>query len=123
MKNYRDTLKAPSRKLRSTMTDAEQALWLRLRRKQIHGLPFNRQKPILNYIVDFYCSRARLVIELDGSQHKETINQQKDQLRDTALSVIGLKVLRFDNRQVLLEIEQVVGVIYKVAGERSTKHN
>ena len=54
------------------MTDAERTLWQRLRRRQIHGLQFYRQKPLLNYIVDFYCPQAALVIELDGSQHLES---------------------------------------------------
>jgi len=51
------------------MTEAEVALWSRLRRKQLYGLQFNRQKPPGNYIVDFYCSPARLVVEIDGGQH------------------------------------------------------
>lgn len=93
------------------MTDAEQLLWQHLRRKQICGIQFNRQKPLLDFIVDFYCARAQLVIELDGSQHFETHYKLKDQARDTALSKIGLLVLRFDNRQVLLEIESVLAVI------------
>ena len=69
MQPYNKSLKLPSRNLRSNMTDAEQWLWQRLRRKQILGLQFYRQKPILNFIVDFYCSAAKLVIECDGGQH------------------------------------------------------
>ena len=59
------------------MTDAERMLWQRLRRKQIHGLQFYRQKPLLSYIVDFYCPQAALVIELDGSQHLESGGRQR----------------------------------------------
>jgi very-short-patch-repair endonuclease len=55
MEHYRKILKEPARSLRSNMTDAEQALWHRLRRKQIHGMQFYRQKPLLSFIVDFYC--------------------------------------------------------------------
>ena len=100
------------------MTDAEQVLWQRLRRKQIHGVQFYRQKPLLNYIVDFYCAKVSLVIELDGSQHFEPENQQKDVLRDKTLAGLGLRVLRFDDRQVMIDTDSVVEVIYAVVGER-----
>lgn len=100
------------------MTDAEQLLWSRLRRKQIHNVQFNRQKPLLNYIVDFYCAKARLVIELDGSQHFDSENRRKDMVRDKTLAELDLQVLRFDNRQVLTETESVIGVVYQVVGER-----
>lgn len=104
--------------MRCEMTDAEQHLWSLLRRKQIHGVQFNRQKPILNYIVDFYCAQAKLVIELDGSQHYEPEHREKDQVRDQTLAELGLLVLRYDNRQVLLETEAVVEDIYTKVGER-----
>ena len=65
MQPYKKKSKQASRDLRNNMTDAEQLLWLRLRRKQILGLQFYRQKPILNFIVDFYCPKANLVIECD----------------------------------------------------------
>ena len=94
------------------MTDAEQLLWTRIRRKQICGLQFNRQKPLLNFIVDFYCAKAKLVIELDGGQHFEPEQRQKDISRDKALEKIGLHVMRFDNRQVMLETDRVVNEIY-----------
>ena len=66
---YNKKLKPLSQRLRSKMTDAEITLWSRLRRKQIHNLQFYRQKPLGQYIVDFYCPSARLVIEVDGGQH------------------------------------------------------
>lgn len=69
MKPYNKNLKQPSRDLRSNMTNAEQLLWQRIRRKQILELQIYRQKPILNFIVDFYCPKAHLVIECDGCQH------------------------------------------------------
>ncbi|HSG93426.1 MAG TPA: endonuclease domain-containing protein, partial [Methylotenera sp.] len=111
-------LKQYSRTLRANMTDAEQMLWHQLRRKQIFGLQFYRQKPILSYIVDFYCPAAKLVIELDGSQHFEADHINKDQLRDAALTHAGLQVLRFDNRQVLLEMQAVPEVIHEVTRSR-----
>ena len=103
------------------MTDAEQALWYKVRRKQIQGMQFYRQKPLLSFIVDFYCPAAKLVIELDGSQHFETEHQAEDQARDAALAGIGLKVLRFDNRQVLLEMDAVLAMIDEMVRERNEK--
>ena len=111
MERYNPKLKENSRSLRTGMTDAEQMLWHHLRRKQIQNVQFYRQKPLLSFIVDFYCPAAKLVIELDGSQHFETEHQAKDQARDAALAGLGLHVLRFDNRQVLLETDAVLAVI------------
>ncbi len=111
MERYNPKLKENSRSLRTGMTDAEQMLWHHLRRKQIQNVQFYRQKPLLAFIVDFYCPAAKLVIELDGSQHIETEHQAKDQARDAALAGLGLHVLRFDNRQVLLETDAVLAAI------------
>ncbi|MCL5769405.1 endonuclease domain-containing protein [Acinetobacter sp. ANC5681] len=118
MKPYNKNLKLPSRDLRSNMTDAEQLLWSRLRRKQILGLQFYRQKPLLNYIVDFYCSAVNLIIECDGGQHYTEDGRSADQIRDQALSELGLVVLRFSNRQILTEIDGVVEKIYCVVEQR-----
>ncbi|MDP3815887.1 endonuclease domain-containing protein [Pseudomonas sp.] len=109
---YNRNLKALTRNLRNDMTEAEQLLWSRLRRKQILGVQFYRQKPLASYIVDFYCAAARLVIELDGSQHFEPAAQTYDRQRTAQLESLGLRVIRFDNRQVLLELEDVMSVIF-----------
>ena len=111
MERYKQTLKNNSRALRTKMTDAEQALWYRIRRKQIQNVQFYRQKPLLSFIVDFYCPAAKLVVELDGSQHFEAAHQAKDHDRDAALVGLGLHVLRFNNQQVLLETDAVLIVI------------
>ncbi len=118
LENYRKDLRQPSRLLRSKMTDAEQRLWYLVRRKQIHGVQFYRQKPLLSFIVDFYCPAAKLVIEIDGSQHFETEHKIKDDNRDAALARLGLLVLRFDNRQVLMETDSVLQVIAKAVEAR-----
>ena len=118
MKYYKNTLKSNARQLRQNMTEVEQVIWYRVRRKQIMGVQFYRQKPLLNFIVDFYCAKARLVIELDGGQHFEDEHQEKDIIRDKALMDIGLLVLRFDNYQVLSETESVINRIYEVVAER-----
>lgn len=118
MKPFRPALKKPARQLRSDLTDAELALWQKVRRKQIRGVQFLRQKPLLNFIVDFYCAKAGLVIELDGGQHFEPEYLKKDSDRDKALGALDLRVLRFDNKQVLTEMDSVVAVIDKIVEER-----
>lgn len=115
---YNKNLKQPARDLRRNMTDAEQLLWRRLRRKQILGLQFYRQKPILNFIVDSYCSAVNLVIECDGGQHYIDDGLAADKIRDNALSELGLIVLRFSNSQILTETDAVVERIYCVARRR-----
>ena len=117
MQPYNQKLIINSRTLRSDMTDAERLLWKRVRFKQIRGLLFYRQKPLLKFIVDFYCPKAKLVIELDGSQHLEEEYRAADAERDAALAGLGLRVLRFDNRQVLQGIETVMAVIDRVVCE------
>lgn len=118
MQPYNKNLKQPSRDLRNNMTDAEQLLWQRIRRKQILGLQIYRQKPILNFIVDFYCPKANLVIECDGGQHYTEEGLEADRTRDQALSELGLLVLRFSNHQILTEIDAVVERIYYVVEQR-----
>src|SRR4030042_7014497 len=97
---YDKQLKALSQHLRKKMTDAEKMLWLRLRRKQLKGHPFYRQKIIVKYIVDFYCPKANLVIELDGGQHYSEPDKVKDETRDDVLKKMGIRVLRFSDREV-----------------------
>jgi very-short-patch-repair endonuclease len=101
------------------MTEAEKLLWSKLRGKQILGLQFYRQKPILNYIVDFYCPAANLVIECDGSQHFTEEGLEADCVRDEALALLGLRVLRFDNGQVLNQLDDMVEEIYQTVQNES----
>ena len=105
------------------MTDSEHALWTRLRGKQLAGVQFYRQKPIGAYIVDFYAPKAKLVIEIDGSQHFEAPHAEKDKKRDEYLSSLGLMVLRFDSRQALKETEAVLEVIYRTIRDRISQTN
>lgn len=108
---FRRKLKPLARNLRNNATEAEARLWARLRRKQIMGLQFYRQKPIAGDIVDLYCAAAQLVSELDGAQHLEADAQTYDRQRTQVLEAMGLRVLWFDNRQVLAETDAVVEVI------------
>ena len=105
---YNKNLKQHSRRLRNNMTDAERHLWAKIRMKQLKGYHFYRQKPIGDYIVDFFCPRAKLVIEVDGSQHLVGDSIEYDRIRDDYLSSFGLRVLRFTNTDVLKHIESVV---------------
>ena len=109
---YEGKLKVFSRELRTHMTDAEKALWIKLRRKQLKGYQFYRQKIIGDYIVDFYCPGARLVVEVDGGQHYGLEEMAKDRVRDKYLREQGLEVLRFSDREVLIECERVLEKIY-----------
>jgi len=116
LNEYDHRLKPLARNLRSHLTDAEQKLWHHLRRDQL-GVRFYRQRPFGQYILDFYAPKARLVVELDGSQHQDDpIVRTKDELRDAWLSAQGLKVLRFDDRQVLTETWSVMEVIFEEVG-------
>jgi len=92
------------------MTDAEQRLWMRLRREQIPGFRFRRQVPIPPYVADFACLKAHLVIEVDGSQHAQALEQ--DLRRTKWLESRGFRVLRFWDNDVLLETEAVMESIY-----------
>ncbi|MBC7990250.1 MAG: DUF559 domain-containing protein [Luteimonas sp.] len=114
MRPYARHLKPYARRLRCGMTDAEQRLWYRVRRKQLEGVQFNRQTPLGSYIADFYAPVAKPVIEIDGSQHFTAVGHAVDVVRDAALARMGLRVLRFDDRQVLLETDAVVEAIWLV---------
>ena len=94
------------------MTDAENMLWLKLRRKQLKEYPFYRQKIIGKYIVDFYCPKANLVIELDGGQHYSETGRAKDRERDDVLREMGIKVLRFSDREVFENMDGVMQGIW-----------
>ncbi len=98
-----------TRALRKNPTDAERKLWANLRLRQVYGHKFRRQRPICPYVVDFVCLEARLVIEVDGSQHMEQAS--RDVRRDGYLISLGFTVLRFWDHQVLSETDAVMGVI------------
>ena len=112
MLHYDKHLKTLSQHLRQHMTEAEDRLWSKLRRKQLRGYQFYRQKTIAKYIVDFHCPKANLVIELDGGQHYSEIGKEKDQLRDDVLTKMGVKVLRFSDREVFENLKGVLESIW-----------
>jgi len=92
------------------MTPAEKILWNELRANKL-GVHFRRQQIIAGFIVDFYCHKAELVIEVDGSIHDEKLQQEKDIEREKALSEMGLRIVRFKNDDVLKNLTQVINQI------------
>jgi len=109
---YNKNLKNLARNLRKNMTDAERRLWSKLRRKQLKEFQFYRQKNIGDFIVDFYCPAAKLIVEIDGGQHYLEENILKDEARELYMNGLGFKVLRFSNNDVFNNIEGVVKKIY-----------
>ena len=95
------------------MTDAERLLWSKIRRKQLKGLQFYRQKIIGNYIADFYCPEVKLVIEVDGGQHYSDEGMEDDRKGDAYLTGEGITVIRLSDRDVLKNLEAVLEEIWK----------
>jgi len=108
---YNLKLKPQARNLRNCMTDAERHLWSKIRMKQLRGAQFYRQKIIGNYIVDFYCSKAKIVIELDGEHHRADDVRGHDAGRDDYLNSLGLRVMRFSNREIY---DDLAGVLRRI---------
>jgi very-short-patch-repair endonuclease len=108
---YNLRLKTPSRTLRRDCTPAERKLWFEF----LRDLPqkFTRQKPLGTYIVDFYCSAARLVIEIDGDSHFTERGGGYDAKRTAALAALNVRVIRFTNAEVMEQFEAVCSSIEK----------
>ena len=104
-------LKTFSVNLRKSMTEEERKLWY-LFLSVIKGTKFRRQKVIGKYIVDFYCEKHKLVIEIDGTQHFYEKGQEKDKERDKFLKDLGLTVLRYSNNEINTQFESVCEDIY-----------
>jgi very-short-patch-repair endonuclease len=102
---YRRRLKSPARSLRRDPTPAERKLWYEFLRDL--PLRFTRQKPLGDYIADFYCSSRLLIIEVDGDSHFTNSGQCHDARRTAALELNGLRVIRFTNLEVLDQFEAV----------------
>lgn len=104
MKGERKNESARARDLRRNMTPYEARLWQLLRNRRIHGLKFRRQQPIDGYVADFCCLEKRLIIEVDGSIHRELDQREYDRERDAHLRGQGFRILRFSNN----ELEEVI---------------
>lgn len=99
------------RQLRLEHTTAKRVLWEVRRGGRLHGFRFRRQHPLGRYVADFYCSRARLVVEVDGTVHNMRAQQEYDRVRDEEIAARGLRCLRFTNADVFDRIEHVVSTI------------
>ena len=99
----------PLRKqLRRNLTPAEASLWNHLKNSKLDGKKFRRQHGIGRYIVDFYCPECRVIVELDGAVHKDVLRAERDWARERFLTELGIKIVRFENREVFEDIESVL---------------
>ncbi len=98
--SYNPKLKDLARQLRNNMTEGEVILWRRLKKKQMMGYDFDRQKPMDQFIVDFYCKSLALAIEVDDAIHDSEEAQQRDQMRQATLESLGVRFLRFKDDDV-----------------------
>ncbi|MFN8211735.1 MAG: endonuclease domain-containing protein [Bacteroidales bacterium] len=94
--------------LRNHMTHAELVLWSRLKNRNIINQKFRRQHPIGNYIVDFYCHKLKLIIEVDGEIHHDELQRKYDLKRSSELNNLGLIIMRFNNNEILYNLSEVV---------------
>jgi very-short-patch-repair endonuclease len=111
--------KGRAKQLRQRMTRAETLLWRYIKAHRIDDLGFRRQVPIHNYIADFVCHSARLIIEIDGESHDLESRQLRDKARDEWFESQGYAVLRFTNSDVLQNLNGVVELIRETASLRS----
>lgn len=111
---YNTKLKRYSQQLRKNMTDAEKLLWSKLRKKQLKDCQFYRQRIIGNYIVDFYCPKTKLIIEVDGGQHYDDEGSKRDGMRSDYFKKLGFKILRVSDREVFKNLQGVVEKIYEI---------
>src|SRR4030042_6949610 len=105
------SLKHRRMELRRNQTDAEKLFWMRLRNRQFYGIKFFRQYSTGPYILDFYCPKLKLAIELDGGQHTHEDNREYDAERSAYLKSQGIDVMRFWNHEVLQDTDSVLAMI------------
>ena len=108
---YNPRLKELARQLRKQMTRAEALLWQQLKARQMEGCDFDRQRPIDEYIVDFFSKDLMLAIEIDGVTHDTEAGQKNDQRRQKRLEALGVRFLRFQDEEVKQNLEGVLTVI------------
>ena len=104
------------KELRKQMTKEERKLWFECLRD--YPVRFRRQEIILDYIADFYCSRAKLIVELDGEQHADPVEKERDALRTRRIEQLGYKVIRIPNREIWRNFQGVKEYIYREMKKR-----
>lgn len=119
--HYNKSLNPLAKVLKKQMTKSEACMWkYLLQAKQFHGYTFRRQRPILNFIVDFCCLELLLIIEVDGITHESNEAIEKDKIRDAKLSEVGFSVLRFSSLEVLKRIVDVDVILTKWVDDQKT---
>ena len=113
-------LRSFARQMRSTPTEAEERLWGALRNRRLDKLKFRRQVPVGAYIADFICMEAKLIVEVDGTQHAES---RRDAVRDADLEARGFRVLRFWNDEVMRDLDSVCATIIAFARDGSLRQD
>ena len=108
---YNPKLKELARQLRNNATKSEIKLWQQLKGKRMYGYDFHRQKPIDNYIVDFFCNKLKLAIECDGYSHQLPEVWEKDVKKEQRLNELGVTVLRFSDDMIMNDISNVIRCI------------
>lgn len=109
---YNPKLKELAKKLRKEMTLSEVLLWQELKGKNMLGYDFDRQKPIDNYIVDFYCKAMKLVIEVDGNYHNHDEMPEKDEIRQMRLESLGVRFLRYSEIEIQYNLKFILNDIH-----------
>ncbi|MBI4810498.1 MAG: DUF559 domain-containing protein [Ignavibacteriales bacterium] len=100
-----------ARQLRQRQTQSEKILWQRLRKHNIEGLKFKRQHHVGRYVVDFYCADLKLIVELEGGIHEFENQKEYDVVRFEELEIMGYRILRVKNEEVIVNVEKVVDKI------------
>lgn len=120
---YNPKLAQLAKKLRNESTETEIYLWLKLKGKQMYGYDFHRQKPIDNYILDFFCHELLLGIEVDGYSHEILEVYNKDIVKEKRMNELGITILRFSDFEVLRDMENVIRAIefYILEFEKTNK--
>jgi very-short-patch-repair endonuclease len=103
---YKPKLKSIARTLRKNMTLSEILLWQKIKGIQLLGYDFHRQKPIRDYVVDFYCPKLKLVIEIDGDSHEGKENS--DRIRQEKIETLGLRMLRYSDSEVKTNLDGIL---------------
>jgi very-short-patch-repair endonuclease len=119
---YNEHLKPLAKKLRQKMTFSEVKLWNEIKNKKLLGYDFDRQRPIGNYIVDFFCKDLQLAIEVDGITHEESAVAKRDAVRQQELEALGISFIRFDAMLVINNVEAVVRDIVNLIEDYEQKH-
>jgi very-short-patch-repair endonuclease len=112
-------LRTNARALRRNSTDVERILWSELRDHRLIGVGFRRQVPVENYVADFVCHAAKLVIEIDGGQHFSPEGEEADAKRSAVIEAKGFQVLRFNNHDVMTNRAGVLETIATAVATRA----